>query len=357
MSVTASKRTRGLLAAGWGALTVGAMAVTLILPRWHDLPLYAFWCCLGTFFVVRATSTRLTATLVATGLLLTIVVIARAEAGGGATVLNEFDIVFIALLPMTLAWYGARYRAASVEIAQLNQRAEATLERDRRFVAHLAHELRTPLTIARGHLDMAITDSGALPMVSDLIVADEELKRLSGAIDRLLDLAMVDRDGLKLHPVDLNDLVEDVVRRWHGVANRRWSTAPVPRGAIDLDRERVTTALDALVENAVAFTSDADAIAVTAAADGDHLVVTVHDTGCGIESDRLPTILHSPCASRHDRNRRSGGTGLGLAIVQAVVERHGGTMSVQSAQGEGTNVTMRFPGFRPEWTAPSINVA
>jgi signal transduction histidine kinase len=336
----------------WVTLTVASVVATLLMPRWHDVPLYGFWCCLAAVLLLRAVSVRVTSVLVSTGVVLTLVVLVRAAGPGHETLIETWGfplaaLLPMALLPMTLAWYGTRFRRASIEIARLKDQVEATLEHERRFFRNMSHEFRTPLTIARGHLDLAATGLDPGESLADIEIASQELKRLSWVIDRLLDPALVGRNAfLRSERVDPRAVVEAAVRRWTPVYSRSWSVDAGLVGSIDLDTGRIITALDALIENAVAFTDEHDTIAVGGSVVGTDLVLTVRDTGCGIEPDRLDTIFEGYARRAQARSRTAGGTGLGLAIVRTIAEAHGGRVTVESTLGVGTTVSLHLPGFR-----------
>ena len=112
------------------------------------------------------------------------------------------------------------------------------------------------------------------------------------------------------------------------------------------DLERLELVLDSLIENAVRFTDEQDEVHVQARPDRDGLVIQVSDTGVGIPPEQLPRIFERFARADASRGRGSGGTGLGLAMVRAIVEAHGGSVSVTSRLGVGTTFTIRLPGFR-----------
>jgi two-component system sensor histidine kinase BaeS len=134
---------------------------------------------------------------------------------------------------------------------------------------------------------------------------------------------------------------------------RRWQLEVDADGEMLADGERLEAALDALIENAVAATSDGGRILIRGRwSDGD-AVVDVVDDGIGIEPEHLGHLFDRFWRSERSRATRPGGTGLGLAIVKAIVEAHGGSVGVLSRPGEGTTFSIRVPGCEaPEETAP-----
>jgi signal transduction histidine kinase len=116
-------------------------------------------------------------------------------------------------------------------------------------------------------------------------------------------------------------------------------------GILRADRERIRLALDALVENAVKFTSEGERVSIMGRTDDGHVIVEVSDGGEGIPPDQAERIFERFARVDEGRTRGSGGTGLGLAMVKAIIEAHGGSVSVESAPGLGSTFRMRIPGF------------
>jgi CheY-like chemotaxis protein len=118
---------------------------------------------------------------------------------------------------------------------------------------------------------------------------------------------------------------------------------PENPGLLDADETRIKQVLYNLLSNAIKFTEHEKRIGVEAHAEGGELVVTVWDQGIGIPAADLPHIFEPYMQSKTRRNAE--GTGLGLAIVKKLVELHGGSVAVQSAQGTGSRFTVRLPGL------------
>jgi two-component system sensor histidine kinase BaeS len=108
-----------------------------------------------------------------------------------------------------------------------------------------------------------------------------------------------------------------------------------------LDGDRLETALDCLLENAVNFTTEADAVEVRGRRDGDWVVIEVADSGEGIPADDLPHIFDT--FHRGANGDAQTGTGLGLSIVRRIVEARGGTATAASTLGAGAVITLRLP--------------
>jgi len=212
------------------------------------------------------------------------------------------------------------------------------LARERRFVADASHELRTPLTILRSEVEVALLEESTIDgLHAALRSVGEEAERLTALTEDLLVLAQVDDGRLPIRPEPV-----EVAALLAGIARRRWPGTVRVADAGDLvvqaDRLRLEQALTNLVDNAVRH--GAGAVELAAARAGDAVVLTVRDHGPGLP-ERFPARAFERF-SRADQGRSGGGAGLGLAIVRAVVEAHGGSISLGDAQ-PGTIATIRLP--------------
>jgi signal transduction histidine kinase len=227
-------------------------------------------------------------------------------------------------------------------------RRQGTLEAVRRSAANehdlvldASHQLRSPITIARGHAEL-VRAFVAGSAIDDMDVVLEELDRLGRIADRLLLLAAAEHPNfLHRRTVALDPLLTRIAHRWSVAAPRRWLTDLDVGGTLEADEERLTAALDAVIENAVKFTAPETAIRFAAREDRGHVVIRVADRGCGIDPHRLATVFDRFAGSGSDERR---GTGLGLGLARAIVEAHGGSIELASAPGVGTTVTLRIPG-------------
>ena len=234
-----------------------------------------------------------------------------------------------AVMFLAVVWH-ARRRVEALRVSQ--QRAEerrSLLERQERFIHDASHELRTPLTIAKGHLEMARVrgvENG------EIDIALDELGRINAIIERLLVLAAADQpDFLRIDRIELEPFLENIFMRWSDVAPRAWRLGPLEPAQLSADRDRIRTALDALLENAVTYTQEHDAIELRARTDDfGRILIEVEDQGCGIADEALKRIFDRFGRADAARTRAAGGVGLGLAIVDAIAKRHGGVCTVRS---------------------------
>jgi signal transduction histidine kinase len=259
------------------------------------------------------------------------------------------EVPLMAAMFLAMVWHAERRQAAVEEAGRLAESEHRLLMGQREFVRDASHELRTPITVARGHAEL-IRDAGLNGQVSDdAEVILDELAHLSRLSDGLLILTTAEHPGfLSASPVPVDAFLEGLVRRWAPTAERDWQVQIAVRGTIRADRERLETALDGLLENAVDATGPGEAIRVGCRTEGKDLLIEVADKGRGIRAEDLPRIFDRFSRVEADRARSNGGTGLGLSITKAIVEAHGGSIAVESEEGGGANFRIRLGGFRAE---------
>jgi two-component system, OmpR family, phosphate regulon sensor histidine kinase PhoR len=219
----------------------------------------------------------------------------------------------------------------------------------RDFMSNVSHELRTPLAGIRAAAETL--QEGALddpPAAQEFLGhIQRETDRLTQMVEELLELSRIESGAapMKFTRVDLTALVDDTVRRFARQAERAQLTLTARSGESPLtivgDGERLERALGNLVANAIKFTPAGGSVTVAAAAEGDDVILTVEDTGVGIEPEQQARVFER--FYKTDRGRGNDGTGLGLAIVKHIARAHEGSVSVESRPGRGSIFTMRLP--------------
>jgi two-component system, OmpR family, phosphate regulon sensor histidine kinase PhoR len=219
----------------------------------------------------------------------------------------------------------------------------------RDFVANVSHELRTPLTVISGFAETLAEDDPPIAQRRQFVEAiRSNALRMQRLVDDLLDLSRIESGGWRptVAPIDVTTLVGEALEGVAGAAAARGIAlrtelapdATTLRG----DPLAVRQVLGNLVQNAVRYTERGSVTVVTRRA-GDSIEIAVRDTGIGIPPEHLPRIFERFYRVDAGRSRTVGGTGLGLAIVRHLVEAHGGSVAAESAPGEGTTITARFP--------------
>jgi signal transduction histidine kinase len=141
--------------------------------------------------------------------------------------------------------------------------------------------------------------------------------------------------------------------RWSEVAPRVWQLGEVPSGTLEVDPEALRIALDSLIENAVKYTEELDAIRIRAHEDDGSLVIEVEDEGSGVPDSELGRIFDRFARADSARSRTEGGVGLGLAIVDAITKAHGGSCAVRTGP-DGSIFSLTFPRFSPRVAAAEL---
>ena len=348
MSDIASTLRRRWVEIAWATFAAANVAVIVMLRDWETIPFHFVWVSLTIVYGFRVWRLRTTMVLLLVVMAVTGAALAWTVARGNERLDELTEVPLMAAMFVAMVWHAHRRRAAIEETERLAESEHRLLEGQREFVRDASHELRTPITVARGHAEL-IRDSGVNGQVaSDARVVLDELGRLARLSERLLILTAADDPGfLSRAEIDVEPLVVGLMRRWSPTAERAWRVRVTAEGTVRADRERLETALDALMENAVKATDEGSAILVGSRADGPQLLLEVTDEGRGIGAENLHRIFEPFSKIEPDRARKNGGTGLGLSIAKAIVDAHGGSIAVDSEEGHGTTFRISLPGFRP----------
>ncbi|MEO5499111.1 MAG: HAMP domain-containing sensor histidine kinase [Candidatus Saccharimonadales bacterium] len=218
------------------------------------------------------------------------------------------------------------------------------------FMALAAHELRGPITVIRGYLDILRPELGELNADQSQLFDRLEVSssRLSGYISNILNAAKFDRRHLKLHlredrVADVLALVSDDLALRASTQGRLLSmTIPDDLPTIAADRNSLSEVIANLVDNGIKYSHEGGQVLVSAAIDGDSVRFSVQDFGIGIPGSVIGNLFTKFYRS-HRSKHTVAGTGLGLYISKAIVESHGGKMSVTSTEGQGSTFSFSVP--------------
>jgi signal transduction histidine kinase len=326
------------------AVFVGLNLVAMrLIPAWGSVPFLIIWISLTTvygFRLWRLGSTVLTVSVVslATGGLIGWQVL-RGEQDGDYLA----EVPLLAVMFVIVVWHARRRMAAMEEIKRVSEHNLVLLDQQRRFLQDVSHELGTPITIALGHAELITHAATDQTIAKDARVAVEELLRMRRLANRLVLLASTDSpDFLHPAPVDAAELLMEILHRWSQTP-RRWSLGALTDTRVEADRDRLTVALDALIENAVDHTDADGRIELSARRLGNEIVLSVRDSGSGIPAAEIGQIFERFSRVGTGRSRETGGFGLGLAVVKAIAEAHRGSVQVRSTVGQGSVFDLFIP--------------
>lgn len=224
---------------------------------------------------------------------------------------------------------------------------ERTLRQQREFLADTSHELRSPLTVVLANLNLLRRDLDPHERELSVDEATAEAQRMRRLINELLLLAQADAaQVIGQAPVRLDRLVREVVAAVQRQApGHRFGARVEGETALTVvgDYDRLTQLLRNLLENAAQHTPPGTAVEVLLRRSGAQAQLLVADTGPGIPAVHLPQLWDRYYRVDKVRSRSGGGTGLGLPIVRYIAEGHGGRVTVDSVEGEGTTFVVDLP--------------
>lgn len=218
------------------------------------------------------------------------------------------------------------------------------------FVSNVSHELKTPMTSMKVLADSLVGQEGVPEELYQEFLSDitAEIDRENKIISDLLTLVKMDKkaDNINISHMDLNRLLEDILKRLRPIADMRNIDLildcfrPVEA---DVDEVKFTLAVSNLVENGIKYNVDEGWVRVSLDADHKYFYVTVADSGMGIPEESIERIFERFYRVDKSHSKEIGGTGLGLAITRSTIAMHHGTIKVFSKEGEGTTFSVRIP--------------
>jgi PAS domain S-box-containing protein len=218
------------------------------------------------------------------------------------------------------------------------------------FVGTVSHELRTPLTAIRGFIELVADGEAGLVTETQrefLQIAARNSDKLGVLINDLIDMNLIESRRLDIRrgPLDLTEVLSDVVSTFRTMAQSKGLTfredvQRLPR--IYGDGRRLVQVFSNLVSNAIKYTPRGE-VGIRAALSGSGVEVTVHDSGIGLTPEEQAQLFTRFFRGRSPVVTEAGGTGLGLVIAKAIIERHEGTIRVESQVGKGTRFLVILP--------------
>ena len=235
----------------------------------------------------------------------------------------------------------------------LEERNEALIAADKlknQFIGHISYQLRTPLTAIIGFSELL-----SAPFTGDLNPKQQEYvddissssRTLLTIIDQILDLSTIDAGTLEIRQdrIAVRPVIDAAVASVQELAARAHQTLDIAVAGdaqtFTGDEERVRQVLTNLISNAIGFSKDGGLVSIGCWRESGYMVFRIEDWGVGIPKELQGRIFDRFESRSFGSNHR--GTGLGLSIVKSLVDLHGGTMTLVSESGKGTQVTVRFP--------------
>ena len=224
---------------------------------------------------------------------------------------------------------------------------QASFDQMRRFMSDAAHELKTPVAVLRARADVALqrprTEAEYQEILSGIA---RESERLGSLVENMLLLARADTGQwpMRSEKVFLDDILLDAASAARSLGSEKGvnvDVAELDETSVKGDPQLLRQLFIILLDNAVQYTADGGCVTASAIRNGKSCKVTIRDTGAGIPAAALPHVFDR--FFRADSARGRGGAGLGLAIARWIVDLHGGEISLDSREGEGTEVRLSFP--------------
>ncbi|ACJ01146.1 ATP-binding protein [Rhodospirillum centenum] len=252
------------------------------------------------------------------------------------------------------------YKQAEEALMAARQQAISAMEQQRKFIAAASHELRTPLNAIIGFSEMIqmqtfgpVGDTRYQEYATDILNAGRHLLDL---INDILTLGRMQPGAAAAAdaPVCLNDEIRQALRMVEDQARARsiavvWEEPPY-RILLDMEARAVRQILLNLLSNAVKFTPPGGQVSVVLGGhDGEDLWLEISDTGIGIAEADMEHVFEPFFRAGNVYTRSTEGTGLGLSIVRALMEAHGGRVSLRSRYGQGTTLRITLPSWRLQW--------
>jgi two-component system phosphate regulon sensor histidine kinase PhoR len=227
------------------------------------------------------------------------------------------------------------------------------LENMRRdFAANVSHEIKTPLTAIKGFVETLQHEN---PVHVDqtrrfLAIIEKHVNRLAAIIDDLMHLSRIEREDefkqIKFDKSRLEEIIKTAIHLCADRAHAKHITVKLscpPELQARVDSTLLEQAAVNLLDNAVKYSPENSEIQISAQITASEILIRFQDKGIGIPSKHLPRLFERFYRVDKARSRSLGGTGLGLAIVKHIAQAHGGQVTVESAQGQGSAFTLRLP--------------
>lgn len=220
-----------------------------------------------------------------------------------------------------------------------------TLKND--FISSVSHELRTPLTAIKGWgetVNMSIGyDDATVKRGIDVMLSETD--RLAKLVEELLDFSRMQSGTLRVNmtTLDISSVLGEVVGMYEELAKKQGLTItyfpPRPDVTVTADRDRIKQVFVNIIDNAVKYTKSGGDVIISNVVDNEKVRIIVSDTGVGISENDIPRVKEK----FYKANKTVRGSGIGLAVADEIISHHGGSITIESKENVGTNVTVSIP--------------
>lgn len=269
----------------------------------------------------------------------------EADKAVGASIKNGIYIFFIILIIVMILFFR---HARIIDYATLYKKLQEVDQLKDDFISMASHELRSPLTVIRGYAEYLTDTQGNLEDEQKDFVDKIQIsaKYLDSLVADMLDVSRIEQGRMKFEPseVDPDKIVEEVVDYYSRAAKEKGLDlvyAKEETGTINVDPGRLKQVLINLVSNAVKYTEKGEVVVKQYVENG-KLIIRVSDTGLGMSKEEQDQLFQKFSRVGGVRTKHIRGTGLGLWIVKQVVEKMGGTITVESIKGKGSDFILKF---------------
>ena len=250
---------------------------------------------------------------------------------------------------LPVAQTGDELERLSVALNHMIERLEQAFQYSRRFVADASHELRTPLTVLRGELESLVQESQSSEEGRERLgSALEEVERLANIVEGLFAISRLDAgeaaaEWVKFDLAQLAASTADQISLLAEDKNIRITCSAPKEVWVEGDRARMKQVVVNLLDNAIKYTPQGGAVALTVSPSDKRAVLEVVDNGIGITAEALPRVFDRFFRVQEARSRDQGGAGLGLSIVKSICAAHRGHVEATSAPGQGSRFRVELP--------------
>ncbi|PHK98891.1 hypothetical protein CGL56_10545 [Neolewinella marina] len=267
-----------------------------------------------------------------------------------------YGVIFLGVSAAIVYWI-TRFQSLrhSIAIEQLERSSAQQLNAEKlRLFSNISHEIKTPVSLIYGPIQLLARRFSKDKIISDnLSLIERQAKKLTRLVEQIQDFQKADANLLKLKATPFNfarflqEATQDLAFFAKSEGKAVIVNCAAPHIRVCADRDKLEKIIDNLVTNALKHTDMGDVVTVSATATENALVLVVKDTGTGIKAEDLPFVFDRFYQAEDSGTNPVAGSGIGLAFTKRLVELHQGTISITSAEGDGTTVEVVLPVLHP----------